>query len=151
MSGNVGQFMNTYTEYLPQKIYLSKNCVTYIHRTVRKYVRKCMKLYIKQRVDMHSTCILILFDKHTPRLQPSNHYDVAIRIYFICLFPLQIIILFIPFVIAFGIPFFLLLRERYRVSCLQFRSNEVIVSQVRRCKEGAHMESFSTLIRRITN
>ena len=59
----------------------------------------------------------------TPRPQPPNNYDVAICIYFICPFPLQIIILFIPFVIAFGIPFFLLLRERFpQVSCVQFRS-----------------------------
>ena len=58
MPGKAGQFMNTYTEYLPKKIYMSKNYVTYIHQTVRKYVRKCMKLYIKQTVDMHSTCVL---------------------------------------------------------------------------------------------
>ena len=44
--------MKTYIRYLPQYICIYvENCVTYIHRTLSKYVRTCMKLYIKRKVD----------------------------------------------------------------------------------------------------
>ena len=52
------------------------NCVTYIHRTAGKYVRKCMKLYKTDSGHKYGNStyiyiyislfdILILFDKHT--------------------------------------------------------------------------------------